>query len=74
MSWQLASLSVAIGAHESGRHLVRHADPDEPFFVLNDTAWELVHKLKMTEAQDYLVNRAHKGFNGAMIVLAAEQE
>jgi hypothetical protein len=74
MSWQLASLSVAISAHESGRHLARHADPDAPFFVLNDTAWELVHKLEMTEAQHYLINRANKGFNGAMIVLMAEQE
>jgi hypothetical protein len=74
MSWKSASLAVAIRAHESGRHLARHVDPEAPFFVLNDTAWELLHKLKMSEAQLYLTNRAKKGFNGAMIVLIAEQE
>jgi hypothetical protein len=74
MSWQKSSLSVAIHTHESGRHVARFNDPDAPFFVLNDTAWELVHKLKMAEAQQYLINRANKGFNGAMIVLVPEHE
>ena len=74
MSWTSASLSVSLAAHGSGRHLARVCDPDAPFFLLNDTAWELVHKLEMEQAEHYLRNRASKGFNSVMIVLLPEQE
>ena len=74
MSHTAAYLSVALAAHRSGRHLSRFTDPEEPFFLLNDTAWELAHKLNMEEAEHYLRNRARKGFNSVMIVLIPEQE
>ena len=74
MSQAVASLSVALAAHRSGRHLSRFTTPEEPFFLLNDTAWELAHKLNMEQAEHYLRNRASKGFNSVMIVLIAEQE
>ena len=74
MSQAVASLSVALTAHRSGRHLSRFTTPEEPFFLLNDTAWELAHKLNMEQAEYYLENRARKGFNSVMVVLIAEQE
>ena len=68
----LASLSVAIAPHASGRHIVHHLEPTVPFFYLGDTAWELPHRLNDAEAEHYLRNRAEKGFNVVMIVLFAE--
>ncbi|ORY24577.1 hypothetical protein BCR39DRAFT_320021 [Naematelia encephala] len=68
----IASLSVALAPHKSGRHVVRHLSPNSPFFYLGDTAWELPHRLSMEEAEFYLRNRADKGFNVVMVVLLAE--
>ena len=36
---------------------------DTPFFWLGDTAWLMVQKLKRPEIEQYLRNRAEKGFN-----------
>ena len=33
-----------------------------PFFYLGDTAWELFHRLDKAEAEEYLSDRAEKGF------------
>ncbi|MEJ1268571.1 DUF4038 domain-containing protein [Pantoea ananatis] len=33
---------------------------DRPFFYTACTAWELFHKLTLTEAEAYLTNRAKK--------------
>jgi hypothetical protein len=68
------SLSVALQPSRCGRHLVRYQDSTSPFFLLNDTAWELFHRLDEVEAEMYLKNRADKGFNSIMVVLIPEQE
>jgi hypothetical protein len=54
------------------RFLVR--EDGSPFFWLADTAWELFHKLDREEAEIYLKNRAHKGFNVIQAVALAEQD
>lgn len=66
------SLSVAVQPSACGRHLVRHAARDEPYFYLGDTAWELFHRLDDAEAEMYLRNRAAKGFTSVMAVVLAE--
>src|SRR5512135_2924148 len=43
-----------------------------PFFYLGDTAWELFHRLKREEADDYLSNRAADGFTVIQAVALAE--
>lgn len=43
-----------------------------PFFWLGDTAWELFHRLTREEADDYLRDRAAKGFNVIQAVALAE--
>ncbi len=37
-------------------------DDGTPFFYLGDTAWELFHRLTLAEAEQYLRDRAAKGF------------
>jgi hypothetical protein len=44
----------------------------EPFFWLGDTGWELFHRLKLEEIQQYLDNRAAKGFTVIQAVVLAE--
>ncbi len=43
-----------------------------PFFYLADTAWELFHKLSREDADEYLRNRAEKGFTAVQAVALAE--
>lgn len=43
-----------------------------PFFYLGDTAWELFHRLDREEANQYLENRANKGFTVIQAVVLAE--
>lgn len=45
---------------------------DRPFFYTACTAWELFHKLTLTEAEAYLTNRAKKGFNVIQAVALCE--
>jgi hypothetical protein len=47
-------------------------DDGTPFFYLGDTAWELLHRLTLEEAQYYLGNRAEKGFTVIQAVAFAE--
>jgi hypothetical protein len=44
----------------------------QPFFWLGDTAWELFHRLDRGEVEDYLADRARKGFNVIQAVALAE--
>lgn len=44
----------------------------EPFFWLGDTAWELFHRLNREEADQYLEDRAAKGFTVIQAVALAE--
>jgi hypothetical protein len=43
-----------------------------PFFYLGDTAWELFHRLNREEADQYLQNRAEKGFTVIQAVALAQ--
>ena len=52
------------------RFIVRN--DGSPFFYLGDTAWELFHRLNREEADQYLENRATKGFNVIQAVVLAE--
>lgn len=58
--------------HENGRFLTRK--DGTPFFYLGDTAWELFHRLDREEADDYLSDRAAKGFTVIQAVALAEQD
>ena len=52
------------------RYLV--TENEKPFFWLGDTAWELVHRLKLNEANEFFANRQKKGYNVIQIVILAE--
>jgi hypothetical protein len=67
-------LDVALAPSQNGRFVVRHTKPQEPFFYLGDTAWEMFHRLDLDEAKMFLQNRAAKGFNVVMAVVMSEQE
>ncbi len=47
-------------------------DDGAPFFYLGDTAWELFHRLTISEAERYLQDRATKGFTVIQAVALAE--
>ncbi len=53
-----------------GRYLV--TERGTPFFYLGDTAWELFHRLTRKEAEQYLNDRASKGFTVIQAVALAE--
>lgn len=44
----------------------------KPFFYLGDTAWELFHRLDREQAEQYLKDRAAKGFTVIQAVVLAE--
>ena len=49
-------------------------DHGAPFFYLADTAWELFHRLTLSEAERYLRDRAAKGFTVIQAVALAEMD
>jgi hypothetical protein len=55
---------------DNGRFLVRQ--DGSPFFYLGDTAWELFHRLTLSEAEHYLRRRAEQGFTVVQAVVLAE--
>jgi len=55
---------------ENGRYLI--SQDGKPFFYLGDTAWELFHRLSLSEAETYLQNRAEKGFTVIQAVVLAQ--
>ena len=64
---QLPRLRISL----NNPHRLATAD-GEPFFLLGDTAWELLHRLTRPEIDPYLSNRAAKGFNVICTVALAE--
>lgn len=54
------------------RFLVK--EDNTPFFWLGDTAWELFHRLDHEEADQYLRNRAERGYTVIQAVALAELE
>ncbi|WP_163379060.1 glycoside hydrolase family 140 protein [Cyclobacterium sp. SYSU L10401] len=55
---------------ENQRYLV--TEDEQAFFWLGDTAWELIHRLNKEEIDQYLEDRANKGFNLIQTVVLAE--
>lgn len=53
------------------RRFIVH-DDGTPFFYLGDTAWELFHRLTLSEAEHFLRDRAAKGFTVIQAVALAE--
>lgn len=58
--------------HPSGRYL--SAADGTPFFLLGDTAWNLLHNLTREEAVQYLTVRKAQGFNFVQTVVLAEND
>jgi hypothetical protein len=56
----------------SDNHRFLVHDDGSPFFYLADTAWELFHRLSLTEADQYLTDRAAKRFTVIQAALLAE--
>jgi hypothetical protein len=52
-------------------HLIEDEN-GEPFFLLGDTAWEMLHRLGRPEIERYLADRADKGFNTICTVVLSE--
>lgn len=59
-----------LAVSDNGRHLTY--EDGRPFFYLGDTAWELFHRLDLQEAEQYLENRASKGFTVIQAVVLAQ--
>jgi hypothetical protein len=55
---------------QNGRFLVY--EDQTPFFYLGDTAWELFHCLDLDQADQYLSNRAEKGFTVIQAVVLSD--
>lgn len=52
-------------------HYLQYKD-GTPFFWLGDTGWELFHRLRLDEIEQYLTNRSAKGFTVIQAALLAE--
>ncbi|WP_322922459.1 glycoside hydrolase family 140 protein [Paenibacillus campi] len=67
-----SALLQPLQIHSSRRYLAT-AD-EQPFFWLADTAWELLHRLDMSQTEQYLRMRVQQGFNVIQTVLLAERD
>ena len=61
-----------IKVHPEKRYL--QYENGKPFFYLGDTAWELFHRLNLSDARMYLTDRAMKGYNVIQAVVLAEED
>ncbi len=55
----------------ANKRFLQHAN-GTPFFYLGDTAWELFHRLDRDDVDQYLADRAKKGFTVIQAVALAE--
>jgi hypothetical protein len=62
--------SQPVRVSDNGRYLVDKEG--NPFFYFGDTAWELFHLLSREEADQYLANRAEKGFTVIQAVVLSQ--
>jgi hypothetical protein len=53
--------TLPVGVSADGRHFV--GANARPWFVVGDTAWSLMVQISLAEAEQYLDDRADKGFN-----------
>jgi hypothetical protein len=67
MSIQLPRIRVSL----KNPHLLETED-GRPYFLLGDTAWELLHRLNLEEAREYLDTRKRQQFNMVWTNLLAE--
>ncbi len=56
--------------HPGGKYL-KWSD-GEPFFYMADTAWELLHRVALSQIPGYLDTRKNQGFNAVQVVALAE--
>lgn len=56
---------------EKGKRYIEQTN-NKPFFWLGDTAWELMHRLTLDEAETYLKTRAKQGYNVIQTVAFAD--
>jgi hypothetical protein len=61
---------MKLRVHPGSRFLQQ--EDGRPFFYLADTAWELLHRATLAEADEYFADRAAKGFNVVQTVALAE--
>jgi hypothetical protein len=64
------TFAQSLRVSDNKRYLVK--TDGTPFFYLGDTAWELFHRLNREQADQYLRNRANKGFTVIQAVALAE--
>lgn len=71
--WEGKPVDFSHGALKvsDNKRFLQHED-GTPFFYLADTAWELFHRLDREDADDYLEDRAKKGFTVIQAVALAE--
>ncbi|WPP49083.1 glycoside hydrolase family 140 protein [Catalinimonas niigatensis] len=65
-----AQQTPGLTVSDNGRYLMY--EDGRPFFYMGDTAWELFHRLDREEADQYLENRAAKGFTVIQAVVLAQ--
>lgn len=64
-AWKMPSSYPIIASHD-GHHFI--TTDSQPFIWQADTAWLLFVRLNMTEVEEYLDDRASKGFNMILTV------
>lgn len=64
-AWNMPS-DYPIAASHDGHHFI--TTNNQPFIWQADTAWLLFVRLNMTEVEEYLNDRASKGFNMILTV------
>jgi hypothetical protein len=67
---QSAAYSQFLKVSDNQRYLV--TEQGEPFFWLGDTGWEMLHRLDREEMEQYMRNRAGKGFTVIQTVIISE--
>jgi hypothetical protein len=68
--WLQPSFAQPLKVSPNQRFLTK--SDGSPFFYMADTAWELFHRLNRDQADQYLQNRADKGFTVIQAVVLAE--
>ncbi|MFD2960171.1 MULTISPECIES: glycoside hydrolase family 140 protein [Olivibacter] len=71
VQWLLLPQLLLGQLHISANHRYL-AHNNKPFLWIGDTAWELFHKLNVTDAEYYLETRAEQGFTVIQAVILSE--
>jgi len=68
----ISSFAQPLRVSDNGHYLID--TEGNPFFWLGDTGWEILHRLSRDEMDEYLADRAAKGFNLVQTVALAEHD